>query len=212
MVITSYSPITSVVYLIATFVLTAIYLSSQNIVYIALTYIIVYVGAVITLFLFVVMMINLQTELTTTPFTQTVPLTIIMVLLYTILIVNSGPHPAYEVSGIFQSLTELISPGFLDKTMLVNSITSFTGNAAVSVVNDWNQIQSIGFELYTHQAVWLVLVSIVLIISIIGPIIICLVQVLESSYLKMLDNALFSFFYPFNFNLFRLKGSPNYVF
>lgn len=173
MVITSYSPITSVVYLIATFVITAIYLSSQNLVYIALTYIIVYVGAVITLFLFVVMIINLQTELTTTPFTQTIPLTIVIVILYTILIISSSPHANYEVSGIFQSMTQLIFEGFWGNDITVNSISSFTSSASASVVNDWNQIQSIGFELYTHQAMWLVLVSMVLIISMIGPIVIC---------------------------------------
>lgn len=103
MVITSYSPVTSVVYLIATFVITAIYLSSQNIVYIALTYIIVYVGAVITLFLFVVMIMNLQTELSTTPFTQTIPLTMVIVILYTIIIVNA--NTSIEIG--FQTINQL---------------------------------------------------------------------------------------------------------
>lgn len=105
MVITSYSPVTSVVYLIATFVITAIYLSSQNMIYIALTYIIVYVGAVITLFLFVVIIMNLGTELTSTPFTQTIPLTIVIVALYTILIVSANT----SLETGFQTINQLFS-------------------------------------------------------------------------------------------------------
>lgn len=183
-VITSFSPVTSVVYLIATFVLTAIYLSSQNMVYIALTYIIVYVGAVITLFLFVIIIINLGTELSSTPFTQTIPLVMVMTILYTILIVSSSTSTVehFEIESIFQSLTQLII-GHSEMVTGVqgagvtqfngSAITSLTGFTTAPSLNHWNQIQSIGFELYTHQAVWLVLVSIVLIISIIGPIVIC---------------------------------------
>lgn len=124
MVITSYSPVTSVVYLIATFVITAIYLSSQNIIYIALTYIIVYVGAVITLFLFVVIIINLQTELTTTPFTQTIPLTIVIVILYTLLIVSTNTN----LETGFQAITQLfsVSEQSFDKSQVSESFAIMT--------------------------------------------------------------------------------------
>ena len=189
MVITSASPITSVVYLIGTFILTAIYLSSQGMYYIALTYIVVYVGAVITLFLFVVIMINLGTELNTTPFTQTIPLTVVTVILYTILIVssNSNIFDSSYFNTIFPSIFQyLVNPDHIINSVhteniiipthvneFSRSLISFTGDSATNTINHWNQIQSIGFELYTHQAMYLVLVSIVLIVSIIGPIVIC---------------------------------------
>ena len=192
LVVTSSSPITSVVYLIGTFILTAIYLSSQGMYYIALTYIVVYVGAVITLFLFVVIIINLGTELNTTPFTQTIPLTVVTVILYTILIVSSNSN-IFDSSyfntistfgaGIFQYLVnpdQIINSVHTENIIIpthVNefsrSLISFTGDSATNTINHWNQIQSIGFELYTHQAMYLVLVSIVLIVSMIGPIVIC---------------------------------------
>ena len=156
MVITSYSPVTSVVYLIATFVITAIYLSSQNMVYIALTYIIVYVGAVITLFLFVVIMINLGTELSTTPFTQTIPLTIVIAILYTVLM-SSASTSQGEIGSVFQALTQLVSPvqdlEGMTSELSASLSTSLTGSTATPALNHWNQIQSIGFELYTHQAI-----------------------------------------------------------
>lgn len=139
MVITSFSPVTSVVYLIATFVITAIYLSSQNIVYIALTYIIVYVGAVITLFLFVIIMINLGTELSSTPFTQTIPLTIVMVILYTILIVNSSSSPSGPeqgaIGGMFQTITQLLTPqtSGAGSVFQASAQNGFSGNLITSI-------------------------------------------------------------------------------
>lgn len=154
MVITSFSPVTSVVYLIATFVMTAIYLSSQNIVYIALTYIIVYVGAVITLFLFVIMIINLGTELSSTPFTQTIPLTIVIVIIYTVLIVSSSSFSYTPESGImastFQTITQLVTDQANNISINVATeleganinqfseslITSLTGSSAASAFNN----------------------------------------------------------------------------
>lgn len=140
-VITSFSPVTSVVYLIATFVITAIYLSSQNMVYIALTYIIVYVGAVITLFLFVIIIINLGTELSSTPFTQTIPLTIVIVILYTILIINSNsPSSEHGVIGsIFQTITQLVT----GKTGVIFTESSISGSGIHLTDFDGSLITSI---------------------------------------------------------------------
>lgn len=54
------SPVLAVVFLIATFVLAAIYLILLGISFIGITYIILYVGAIAVLFLFVIMMLNLK--------------------------------------------------------------------------------------------------------------------------------------------------------
>jgi NADH-ubiquinone oxidoreductase chain 6 len=58
--ITSKNPVVSVLFLITTFVFAACYLLVNGINFIALSYIIVYVGAIAILFLFVVMMINIK--------------------------------------------------------------------------------------------------------------------------------------------------------
>ena len=151
LVVTSSSPITSVVYLIGTFILTAIYLSSQGIYYIALTYIVVYVGAVITLFLFVVIMINLGAELNTMPFTQTIPLTVVTVVLYTILIVssNSNIFDSSYFNTIFPSIFQyLVNPDHIINSVhteniiipthvneFSRSLISFTGDSATNTIN-----------------------------------------------------------------------------
>lgn len=54
------NPVLAVVFLIATFVLAAIYLILLGISFIGITYIILYVGAIAVLFLFVIMMLNLK--------------------------------------------------------------------------------------------------------------------------------------------------------
>lgn len=63
--ITSTSPVTSVVYLITVFILVAAYLVLHNIVYLSLVLVIVYVGAIIVLILFVIIIINLHDLRTT---------------------------------------------------------------------------------------------------------------------------------------------------
>ena len=54
------NPVLAVVFLIVTFVLSAIYLILMGINFIGITYIILYVGAIAVLFLFIIMMLNLK--------------------------------------------------------------------------------------------------------------------------------------------------------
>jgi NADH-ubiquinone oxidoreductase chain 6 len=58
LVVSTSNPVISVLFLISLFINISIYLVILGITYIALTYIIVYVGAVTILFLFVIMLLN----------------------------------------------------------------------------------------------------------------------------------------------------------
>lgn len=83
--ITSKNPVISVIFLILTFVLTAIFLILKGIIFIGLSYIIIYVGAIAVIFLFVVMMINIRlTDIleTETQYTKTFPLSILIGYLF----------------------------------------------------------------------------------------------------------------------------------
>ena len=62
LVITSKNPVVSVIFLISLFFNTAIYLIFLCINFLGISYIIVYVGAITVLFLFVIMMININLE------------------------------------------------------------------------------------------------------------------------------------------------------
>src|SRR5579859_6894953 len=60
LVITSKNPVISVLFLIFTFVNAAVYLILSGIVFIGISYIIIYIGAIAVLFLFIIMMINIK--------------------------------------------------------------------------------------------------------------------------------------------------------
>lgn len=81
LVITSKSPVISVLFLISVFVNVAGYLVLLGVGFIGISYIVVYVGAVTVLFLFVIIMINVElSELNAAgaEYTQNVPLAFII--------------------------------------------------------------------------------------------------------------------------------------
>jgi NADH-ubiquinone oxidoreductase chain 6 len=60
LVITSKNPVIAVIFLISTFVNAAGYLILYGVGFIGISYIIIYIGAIVVLFLFVIMMINVR--------------------------------------------------------------------------------------------------------------------------------------------------------
>nr|YP_010721258.1 NADH dehydrogenase subunit 6 [Cyathus striatus]WDS46409.1 NADH dehydrogenase subunit 6 [Cyathus striatus] len=89
--ITAKNPVISVIYLIATFVFSAGLLLKMGIKFIALSYIVVYVGAITVLFLFVLMMIDIRvSEISESgvDFTQHLPLAVAIVSLFIFILLN----------------------------------------------------------------------------------------------------------------------------
>ena len=85
LVITSKNPVIAVIFLIAVFVNASGYLILLGIGFIGISYIIVYIGAVMVLFLFVIMMINIKlTDIleTGTQYTKNLPLAIAITSLF----------------------------------------------------------------------------------------------------------------------------------
>lgn len=110
--ITSTSPVTSVVYLITVFLLVAAYLVLQNMVYLSLVLIVVYVGAIIVLILFVIIMINLQDIRTT----LNIPWSLqgIASLMFIVIFINidvTHIHAEEYFLSMFQYMTLNISTG-----------------------------------------------------------------------------------------------------
>lgn len=73
-VITAHSPVTAVLHLILTFFTASMLWMLQNAEFLALLLLIVYVGAVMVMFLFVVMMLDLRSDLVRTGFKTHLPL------------------------------------------------------------------------------------------------------------------------------------------
>ena len=183
LVITSKNPVISVLFLISVFVNVAGYLVLLGVGFIGISYLLVYVGAVTVLFLFVIMMLNLQlTELSAVgnEYTQNLPLATIIgsLLLYelvSILPSFNGFYQLNDTSAIFKYL----GVGTLN---WFNSVSLGVGDTFVEVHQTFNsftadtqfasflQIQSIGQVLYTNGALWLIVTSVILLLAIVGPI------------------------------------------
>lgn len=177
LVITSKNPVIAVTFLIAVFVNAAGYLILTGIGFIGISYIIVYIGAIVVLFLFVIMMINIKlTDIleTGSQYTKTFPLALAIGSLFIYEIFTLTPFTFNNVSSISTLLNLFTNINGFILNSEVQNLTSIdtTLNPVVAdtVFIDFLQIQSIGTGLYTYGAVWLILCSIILLLSMVAPI------------------------------------------
>lgn len=199
LVITSKNPVISVLFLISVFVNVAGYLVLLGVGFIGISYLIVYVGAIAILFLFVVMMLNLQlTELSAvgTEYTQNLPLGTIIGSLFLFELVSIVPgFTAYSGSEAFggtfniSTVTNLLPQAELGILNWFNSVFlglesaqgagagtisdvhyTFNTMAADTQFASFLQIQSIGYSIYTTGALWLIVASVILLLAMVGPI------------------------------------------
>ena len=190
-VVTSKNPVISVLFLISLFLNVSGYLILIGLGFLGISYLIIYIGAIVILFLFVVIMLNLQiAELNAiaSEYTQNLPLGAILTFLLFIELFSIYP---FSSNGEFKSINPFkifpdIQVGLLN---IINSIVEKIGYPAISnstnvyvtfnSIPDTNfsnllEVQSIGFTLYTFASVWLFIASIVLLVAIIGPIVLTL--------------------------------------
>lgn len=157
------------------FVLAASYLLILGVNFVGLTYLIVYVGAVAVLFLFVVIILNIQiSEIVAVGLehTKNLPLGLIVGILSTL-----------EFLSIYPALTiELGANFFINATNFylgLNTIASkpmnvfSTGIVADTDFSIFTQINSLGQGLYSYGALGLLIASCVLLLAILGPILTC---------------------------------------
>lgn len=180
MVITTKNPVVSVLFLIAVFVNSAGYLLLLGVGFIGISYLIVYVGAIAILFLFVIMMLNIQlTEILSVglEYTQNLPLGLMVGSLFFLEVLSVIPFRTIDRNaftlGLFNSLNGLL----LDIDVSSIGSTVHLANAlprADQNFTNFLQIESIGQGLYTYGSLWLLLTSIILLLAIIGPIALCL--------------------------------------
>jgi len=99
LVITSKNPVISVLFLISVFVFVAGYLITLGVAFIGISYLIVYVGAIAILFLFVIIMVNLQlAELSGSEYTHNLPLGFIVGSLFLFELSSNIPKTFIDAS------------------------------------------------------------------------------------------------------------------
>jgi NADH-ubiquinone oxidoreductase chain 6 len=81
-VITNKNPVISVFYLISLFLLVSFYLMGIGITYIGILYIIIYVGAIAILFLFIIMMIDIEVVPSSSKSYSTTPLMAFLLIIF----------------------------------------------------------------------------------------------------------------------------------
>lgn len=186
MVITAKNPVISVLFLIAVFLNVAGYLVLLGVAYLGLVYLIVYVGAIAILFLFVIMMLNLRlVELVETgqEYTKSLPMGAFLGSLFFFELLSILPVSYHDGGSLHASLGFF---NWLNTTLLgiSNTEASLDSNAGVhaafnpvvadSTMTTFTQIESIGQGLYTYASLWLVVASVIFLLAMVGPIVLCM--------------------------------------
>jgi NADH-ubiquinone oxidoreductase chain 6 len=201
MVITAKNPVISVLFLIAVFVNVAGYLCLLGVAYLGLVYLIVYVGAIAILFLFVIMMLNLRlVELVETgqEYTKNLPMGAFLGSLFFFELLSILPVSYHDGGSLHISLSVF---NWLNTTLLgisdtgagsdLNTLdaglavglhptatqavhTAFNSSISDSTMTAFTQIESIGQGLYTYASLWLVIASVIFLLAMVGPIVLCM--------------------------------------
>jgi len=177
LVITSKNPVIAVIFLISVFVNAAGYLILLGIGFIGISYIIVYVGAIAVLFLFVIMMININlTDIleTGSQYTKNIPLALSIGSLFIYELYNILPFTFNNVSAL-SSLLDILTN--LNSFLLNSNSYSFdyvfnTFNPinVDQTITNFLQVEAIGQAIYTYEAVLLIISSVILLLAMIAPI------------------------------------------
>lgn len=188
LVVTAKNPVMSVLFLISLFLHVSGYLVLQGLGFLGISYLILYIGAIAILFLFVVMMLNLQlAELNAmaSEYTQNLPLGGIFVFLLFVELFSIIPFssqnefknlnpfkifPDMQI-GILNTMNSLLQKfgyaPFSQSTEVYHTYTTTSDTHFANLID----VQSIGLTLYTFGSVWLFVASLALLLAMIGPIV-----------------------------------------
>ena len=162
LIVVTKNPIISVLYLISLFIFIAIYLMLTGIMYIGLSYLLVYVGAVSILFLFILMLINIRVSELIEGANNNLPLGLMTVACFSKVEDSTSPNSRKDDYGIE------------DKTD--TQVYYVSSNHWDNTMQDVTDISSIGSVMYTTHSVWLIITSIVLLLAMVGSILVTLKQ------------------------------------
>lgn len=151
MTIAASNPVHSVFYLIFTFVNASALFFLLGVEFLAVIFLIVYVGAVSILFLFVVMMLNIKLVEWTESLTRFVPITLIIGLVF--------------LSQVTTLLSSFSNTNLLSNGEFIDWIRSFI---------NFSNVEILGQYLYTDFSFLFLLCSMILLVAMVGAIILAL--------------------------------------
>jgi NADH-quinone oxidoreductase subunit J len=155
MVISQNNPVRCVLFLVLTFFASAVLWILVEAEFLALILVLVYVGAVMTLFLFVVMMLNIDVESVKGHFIRYLPFGFIVVALLTGLLMTAIPKEAFQSSVETQALqtdAQLVSIKNVGRTPSLSNT------------------EALGMVLYTDYVLAFELAAVILLVAIVSAI------------------------------------------
>lgn len=170
--ITSKNPIVSVLFLIGLFCVISVYLILVNIPFIGISYLLVYVGAVSILFLFILMLINIRISELLSKSNNYLPLAILCVMTFVYIIGQNIPtNKEININNMIKEK--------LNKIELNEYLLNVREDLQLVISNNWERslmditdISSIGNIMYTSYSIWLVIVSLILLLAMVGTIVV----------------------------------------
>lgn len=158
MVITQNNPVRCVLFLVVTFFASAILWIIAEAEFLSLILVLVYVGAVMTLFLFVVMMLNIDVESMKSHFVRYLPFGLILVALLTGLLLVAIPEETFD-KAVATSVTPVFTPN-----------SNMDEENYVAPLKVLSNTEEIGMALYTDYVFAFELAAVLLLVAIISAI------------------------------------------
>lgn len=161
MVITQNNPVRCVLFLVFTFFTSSILWILAEAEFLALILVLVYVGAVMTLFLFVVMMLNIDVESMKSHFKRYLPFGLILVALLTGLLMVAIPP------GTFKANVETLQTAAVPESQ-VQSTPTVIKSEPLEV--EASNTEALGLVLYTDYLLAFELAAVILLVAIVSAI------------------------------------------
>lgn len=165
LVITNKNPVVSVLFLITLFFNIACYLITIGLVFIGLSYLLIYVGAISILFLFILMLINIRISELLSQTRNSIPLVAIVSFLVYYYIINILPNR--NVSVLDTNLNEVNILDNITESLKTTPSFYWDGN-----ITEFNPMASMGNIMFTTYPLWLLITSIILLLGMAGVIVI----------------------------------------
>lgn len=169
--IISKNPVISVLFLIGLFSTISVYLILLGLVFIGISYLLVYIGAVSILFLFILMLINIRISELVSSNNNYLPLAItsVITLIYII-----GVKLSFNVLQLSYINTFTNSFSGKSKDFLKEEINFSNGINWDNALIDITHISALGNIMYSSYSIWLIIASLILLLAMVGSIVICI--------------------------------------
>ena len=158
--VTSKNPIHSVLFLVFVFFNTAGLLLLLGVEFLAMLFLIVYVGAVAVLFLFVMMMLNVKLSESSSAIYRYLPIGLFLsiLFLFEIFLIIEGDLKSVDNVIFIQPEYKILHTEFLVNTSWIDSVISPTN------------VDVIGSVLFTYYSYFFIMASVILLVAMIGAI------------------------------------------